>query len=51
MDAVLTGGFTAIARDLKPDSELEARTVANKFPVEMGGFSNLCASHLIDGVA
>ncbi len=42
---------TAIARDLKADPELAARTVANKFPVEMEGFSNLSAILMIDGLA
>ena len=42
---------TAIAQDLKADPELAARTVANKFPVEMEGFSNLSAILMIDGLA
>ncbi|MEA1908336.1 MAG: hypothetical protein U9N43_04830 [Euryarchaeota archaeon] len=36
---------------MKADPELAVRTVANKFPVEMEGFSNLSAILLIDGVA
>ena len=42
---------SAIALDLKADPELAMRTVANKFPVEMEGFSNLSAILLIDGLA
>jgi len=48
---MISGSRAAIARDMKADPELAVRTVANRFPVEMEGFSNRSAILLIDGVA
>ena len=47
---MISGSRAAIARDMKADPELAVMTVANQFPVEMEGFSNLSAILLIDGV-